>query len=89
MQFSMPDETGFDFFEAWISYRIDIVDRAGELITDWNVTAYGKSASAKLGSRTESIDEAVRLALRDVGAKISTGFTSHPDIEQWLRSRSR
>jgi hypothetical protein len=89
MQFSMPDETGFDFFEAWISYRIDIVDRTGELITEWEVTAYGKSVSGTLSSRTESIDEAVQLALRDAGAKISTGFTNHPDIEQWLKTRTR
>ena len=84
MQFTTPDETFFDFYEAWIRYDIDLLRSDGSSINKWEITAYGKSPKKYFASRTDSLKSAIGLALRDAGAKLSTGMGHHPAIKQLL-----
>lgn len=93
MQFAMPRETGFEFYEAWIKYRISLYEPDGKPIADWVVTAYGKAEPAKsqfmlFQDDDSSLNEAIGVALRDAGAKISLGFAEIPEVRDWLAKRS-
>jgi hypothetical protein len=93
MQFAMPKETGFEFYEAWIKYRINLYEPDGKPIADWVVTAYGKAAPEKsqliiFENQDASLNEAIGVALRDAGAKISLGFSEIPEVKDWLAKRS-
>lgn len=74
MQFATPAETGFEFYEAWIRYRIALFDRGGVHEESWDVAAYGKAPKKRFTMRTDGLNQAIGYALRDIGAKLSTGF---------------
>lgn len=74
MQFATPAETGFEFYEAWFRYRIALFDRDGVHEEDWDVAAYGKAPKKRFTMRTDGLNQAIGYALRDIGAKLSTGF---------------
>ncbi|MDP6184025.1 MAG: hypothetical protein QF609_09420 [Gammaproteobacteria bacterium] len=84
MQFATPDETFFDFYEAWIQYDIDMLRPDGSSIDAWKITAYGKSPKRRFVGRSDGLNSAIGLALRDVGAKLSTGMFRYPAIKQLL-----
>jgi hypothetical protein len=88
MQFATPRETGFESYEAWIKYRLKFYEADGQPIADWVVTAYGKASPRFMKSDDEAINEAMIVALRDAGAKISLGFPQVPEVRAWLESRS-
>lgn len=84
MQFAMPAETGFEFYEAWFRYRIAFFDREGVPQESWELTAYGKAQDARFTMRTDELNEAIGYALRDIGAKLSTGFRQQPAVARAL-----
>ncbi len=84
MQFATPAETSFEFYEAWIRYAIVFVDASGEKLDEWTITAYGKAPKRRFSLRADGIDEAIGLALRDAGAKLSTELPAHPLVQQAL-----
>ena len=66
-EFSVPNQSKTDSFAVWIRYRIKVYDRAGTLVSNWPVSAYGKSQTASF-SNSEALQRAAVLAMRDAAA---------------------
>lgn len=88
MQLALPQETYSDYYEAWIKYSIRLYTPDGELVTEWPVTGYGKSAKGFLSSRDKGLHSAIGMALRDVGAKLALGFPQASPVKQWLAAKT-
>ena len=86
MQFSLPQETHLGMYEVWIKYKLRLQDLNGNVISEWPVTAYGKSTKKFLKNREKGLNDAMDLALRDAGAKIALGFSKVAGVKQWLAS---
>jgi hypothetical protein len=72
-EFSTPDQSNTDAFAVWIRYRIKVYDREGKLVSNWPVSAYGKSQTTTLG-KTEALQRAAVLAMRDAAALMIMKF---------------
>jgi len=68
-QYALPAETSVEVLEVWAKYSIRISDSAGREITDWAVTAYGKSDQRFMSSRGSIIG--FKSWLDDQGAELS------------------
>ena len=88
-QYNMPRETKVNMFEVWIKYNMKIYDGQGLLIADWILTAYGKTPTAFMKSEESALNEAMVIALRDVGAGLSLKFSHIPEINSWLNKRGQ
>ena len=66
-EFSVPNQSKTSSFAVWIRYRIKVYDRAGKLVSNWPVSAYGKSQTASM-SNAEALQRAAILAMRDAAA---------------------
>jgi len=86
-QYNVPDETDINMFEVWIKYNMKVYDGQGQLIADWIQTAYGKTPTAFLKSQERALNEAMIIALRDIGAGLSLRFIHIPEINTWLKQR--
>jgi len=84
MQFSLPQETRLDMYEVWIKYKIRLLDNRGNLITEWPLTAYGKTETQFMKNREQGLNGAMELALRDAGAKLAIGFPEIVEVKDWL-----
>lgn len=87
-QYNVPTETKVKMFEVWIKYNMKVYDAQGQLIADWILTAYGKTPSAFMKSEESALNEAMIIALRDVGAGLSLKFSHVPEINAWLAQRN-
>jgi len=72
-EFSTPEQSNTDAFAVWIRYRIKVYDREGKLVSNWPVSAYGKSQTTTLG-KTEALQRAAVLAMRDAAALMIMRF---------------
>ncbi len=88
-QYNMPVETKINMFEVWIKYHLKVLDAQGNVIADWIQTAYGKTPTAMFKSQEKALNEAMIVALRDVGAGIILRFNHIPEIKQWLKQREQ
>ena len=88
MQLALPQETRSGLYEAWVKYDIRLYQPDGTLIAQWPVTGYGKTEEAFLKSKNKGLNEAITLAMRDVGAKLALGFPKVTEVRNWLRSRT-
>lgn len=88
-QYAMPRETKVNVFEIWIKYNMRVYDSEGQLIADWIMSAYGKTPTAFMKSKEEALNEAVIMALRDIGASLSLGFSRVPEIRAWLEQHNK
>ncbi len=88
-QYSMPRETKVNVFEIWIKYNMRVYSNDGQLIADWIMSAYGKTPTAFMKSKEEALNEAVIMALRDIGASLSLGFSRVPEIRAWLEQHNK
>lgn len=86
MQFSLPRETRLDMYEVWIKYNIRLLETNGDLISEWPITAYGKTETEFMKNREKGLNGAMELALRDAGAKLAIGFPEVMEVKQWLAS---
>ena len=86
-QFATPDETRLEFYEAWFKYKLSLYQPDGQLISDWRFSAYGKSGKEFMSSRGQGMNDAVAVALRDAGAKLTVGFPEVPEVKSWIQSR--
>lgn len=73
------------FVEVWMQYNLELYDPSGELVIDWPVSGYGKAALSR--NRERSLNRAAMVAMRDVGAAISTRFAQQPQVSYWLEER--
>ncbi len=86
-QYNVPYETKGNMYEVWLKYNVKVFDRQKQLIADWILTAYGKTPTAFLKTEEAALNEAMILALRDVGAVLSLKFSHVPEINNWLKNR--
>lgn len=86
MQVALPEETHSDMFEAWIKYGIKIYNTGGNIITEWQITGYGKTHTAMFKNKENGLSTAISMALRDLGAKMVLDFSKVPEIKTWLSS---
>jgi len=67
-EFATPEQTGAEAFAMWIRYRLKVYDKAGAMIANWPVSAYGKSEAGGIGKADNSLEKAALLAMRDAAA---------------------
>ncbi len=85
-EFELPTGEKQDkFVEVWIQYKLTLYEPDGKVVTQWPVSGYGKAQLTR--DKRQSVDEAAVIAMRDVGAAISTKFASQPDVSNWLQER--
>lgn len=84
-EFDVPIGERDEFVEVWMQYNIRLYRPDGRLVTEWPVSGYGKYELA--GKRTEAVERAAIVAMREVGATISTKFAEQPDVSYWLEER--
>ena len=87
MQVALPEETHSDMFEAWIKYGIKVYNPGGNLITEWQLTGYGKTHTAMFKNKERGLNTAITMALRDLGAKIILDFHNVPEVKTWLSTK--
>jgi hypothetical protein len=83
-QLALPQKTRLDVYEVWIRYNMRLASPSGTTIADWVMTAYGKVPQEGMRSAERSINEATVAALRDLGSSFTLGFSSVPDVRDWL-----
>lgn len=83
-EFEVPIKRRDEFVEVWMQYRLTLYEPDGVLVADWPVSGYGK---AEMGSNEEALQQATIVAMREVGATISTRFATQPQVEYWLQER--
>jgi len=66
-EFSVPNQSKTDSFAVWIRYRIKVYNRQGALVSNWPISAYGKSQTKSI-SNSEALQRAAILAMRDAAA---------------------
>ncbi len=84
-EFEVPVGGKDEFVEVWMQYLLRLYETDGQLIAEWPVSGYGK---AELGNREKALNRATVVAMREVGAVISTKFSEQPQVEYWLRERA-
>jgi len=72
-EFSTPDQSNTESFAVWIRYRLRVYDQAGDLVSNWPVSAYGKSQTTTIG-KTDALRRAAVLAMRDAAALVIMKF---------------
>jgi len=72
-EFSLPSQSATKRYSVWIRYTVSVFRPDGELLTAWNVSAYGESDAAALRP-AHSMKQATILALRDAATTISVDF---------------
>ncbi|NRA85452.1 MAG: hypothetical protein HRU22_17270 [Gammaproteobacteria bacterium] len=88
-QFNVPEETKIKMYEVWIKYNMKVYDARGSLLADWIITAYGKTPTEFMKSDKTALNEALIIALRDVGAGLSLRFRHVPEIQAWMGQRGK
>ena len=83
-EFDVPLGERDEFVEVWIQYLVRLYETDGQLVTEWPVSGYGK---AELNNRQASLNRATVVAMREVGAVVSTRFSEQPDIQYWLQEK--
>ena len=72
-EFSTPEQSNTDAFAVWIRYRMKVYDREGKLVSNWPVSAYGKSLATTMKS-SAALQRAAVLAMRDAAALMIMKF---------------
>ena len=83
-EFDVPIQRTDQFVEVWLQYQMRLYETDGRLIAEWPVTGYGK---AEHGNRGAALNRAAVVAMREVGAEISTEFSAQPAVEYWLEEK--
>jgi hypothetical protein len=84
-EFDVPLGERDEFVEVWMQYKLSLYEPDGDLIIDWPVTGYGKSELGR--DREDAVRRAAIVAMREVGATISTKFAQQPQVSYWLGER--
>lgn len=81
-EFDVPIGTRDEFVEVWMQYLLTLYEPDGSVVTEWPVSGYGKAEL--IGNREDALSRAAIVAMREVGATISTKFAEQPDVMYWL-----
>lgn len=87
-QVGLPQKTRLDVYEIWVKYNMRLTGPDGNSIANWVMTAYGKSPQGSFGSVDSGVNDAAVEAFRDLAATFSLGFTSIPEVNDWLRTNN-
>lgn len=82
-EFSLPRQSRSDQYAVWIRYNVSIHEPDGQLITKWQVSAYGQADSKLLRGGT-AMEAAVVRAMRDAIANIVIGLPEEPKFKAAL-----
>lgn len=89
VQVSTPSDSYLNVYEVWIKYNLDIETADGEPIDSWFMPAYGKTPDSFMLSRTEAIEDATIIAVRDAGAKLLLDFFRIPAVYGWMEQQQQ
>ena len=81
-EFDVPVGERDKFVEVWMQYELTLYEPNGDKVVTWPVSGYGKSELGR--NREEAVQRAAIVAMREVGATISTKFADQPQISTWL-----
>jgi hypothetical protein len=87
-QVGLPDKTKLKVFEIWVKYNMRLQQANGDYIADWVMTAYGKSPQESFQSVDAGVKDAAVVALRDLAASFTLGFSGIPEVNDWLRNNN-
>ena len=85
MQFSTPEETGFEYFEAWVEYVVSLKTGNGEALPEWRFTGYGQATLERFAGFESGLAASLSNALRNAGAQLATGLPEHPPVQQRIQ----
>lgn len=83
-QLGLPAKTKLKVYEVWVKYNMRLENPEGEYIADWVMTAYGKSPTESFQSVDAGVQDATVVALRDLAASFTLGFSGIPEVNEWL-----
>ena len=86
VEFSLPSQTGSDFYEAWIKYRVQITNAAGQTVADLPLAAYGKSRDGMMVGAETGMGDALNQAMRDATAALALALQDDRKVSGWARS---
>ena len=89
VQVSTPSDFYLNVYEVWIKYNLDIETAEGDPIDSWFMPAYGKSPNSMMTSKSDAIEQATIVALRDAGAKLLLDFFRIPSVYGWLDQQQK
>jgi len=84
-QLGLPSKTKLKVYEIWVKYNMRLENPNGDYIADWVMTAYGKSPTESFQSVDDGVQGAAVVALRDLAASFTLGFTGIPEVNEWLK----
>lgn len=87
-QFSTPELSFTRFYEAWFKYQIRFLTADGSSISEWPLTAYGRSEAKFLGG-DEALRDATEIALRDAAAGFALRFTRDVELQEFLTGQGQ
>lgn len=87
VEFSLPSQTGTDFFEAWIRYRIVVTNHRGVEVESWQLAAYGKARDSTFRNASDGMGEALHMAMRDATAAMAFHLNDRQKIAQWVAAQ--
>lgn len=85
-QLALPQKTRLGAYEVWVKYNMRLLEPNGDYIADWILTSYGRTPTATLQTAESGINDATVGALRDLASNFSIGFSSVPEVKEWLES---
>lgn len=87
-QLGLPQKTKLKVYEIWMKYNMKLSKANGDYIADWVMTAYGKSPQENLQSVDSGVQDAAVVAMRDLAASFTLGFTTVPEVNEWLKANN-
>jgi hypothetical protein len=84
-EFDVPIGERDEFVEVWMQYKLTLYEPEGDVVAEWPVSGYGKSELGR--DREDAVLRAAIVAMREVGATISTKFADQPQVSYWLGER--
>lgn len=88
VEFSLPSQTGTEFYEAWIQYRVQISNADGQLVADLPLSAYGKSREGLMIGAEKGMGDALNQAMRDATAALALELQDNVKVFGWSRAGS-
>lgn len=89
MEISLPNQTGTSFYEAWIQYRVAVINGAGQTVAEWPIAAYGKSRDSTMLSADVGLGRAMNQAMRDATAALALELQDGARIAAWAAGGGR
>lgn len=87
-QLGLPQKTKLKVYEIWMKYNMRLSTAGGDYIADWVMTAYGKAPQENMKTVDAGVQDAAVVAMRDLAASFTLGFTTVPEVNEWLKSNN-